>query len=147
MTEHDFKKFPELTNAQMDLHYWESPHKQIMEDFTAKVVKVTDGDTIRVEWTERDFNFPIRLLDIDAPEMNFDSGKRSQKWLEDLILGKEVDVIIEENQRVDKWGRLLGVVLFEGMNIGELSMGESMSVAFGRSQEHAFIENQEIAVS
>ena len=35
---HDFKAFPELTNSQMDLYYWDSPHKQITDDFDAVVV-------------------------------------------------------------------------------------------------------------
>jgi len=46
---HDFKKFPELTNNQMQIYYFESPHKQITEDFKARVVDVHDGDTIKVE--------------------------------------------------------------------------------------------------
>ena len=30
---HDFKKWPELRNSQMALYYFESPHRQITEDF------------------------------------------------------------------------------------------------------------------
>ncbi len=66
---HDFVRFPELRNSQLDFYYWESPHKQIFEDFIATVVKVTDGDTIRVETDFRDFDFPVRFLDIAAPEL------------------------------------------------------------------------------
>ena len=60
---HDFKLFPELTNRQMQEYYFQSPHKQITENFAAKVVKVTDGDTIRVEVDFRDFDFPIRIAE------------------------------------------------------------------------------------
>ena len=56
---HDFKRFPELTNGQMGLYYFDSPHKQIAENFFAKVVKVSDGDTIRVKADFRDFNFLV----------------------------------------------------------------------------------------
>ena len=49
---HDFKNFPELTNRQMQVYYFESPHKQVTEDFRGRVIKVTDGDTIRVEWED-----------------------------------------------------------------------------------------------
>ncbi len=81
MTPHDFKRFPELTNSQMQIYYFESPHKQITEPFMAKVVKVTDGDTIRVTWAERDFNFPIRMAEIAAPELDERGGLDSQKFL------------------------------------------------------------------
>ena len=43
---HDFKLFPELTNSQMQIYYWDSPHKQITKNFMAKVLRVKDGDTI-----------------------------------------------------------------------------------------------------
>jgi len=127
---HDFKLFPELTNNQMMMYYFESPHRQITEDFRAKVVKVTDGDTIRVEWTERDFDFPIRFLDIAAPELDEEGGEKSQSWLENLILNQEVDVLIDNNNRVEKWGRLLGTIIFMGMNINELSLLGNMSIPF-----------------
>jgi len=52
---HDFKRFPELTNNQMNLYYFDSPHQQIAEDFDAKVVNVHDGDTVRLEVSWRDF--------------------------------------------------------------------------------------------
>ena len=29
--------------------------------YSAKLVRVVDGDTIRVEWSERDFDFPVRI--------------------------------------------------------------------------------------
>ena len=118
---HDFKRFPELTNAQMQIYYFDSPHKQIMEDFTAKVVKVTDGDTIRVMWKERDFDFPIRMQDLAAPELNEKGGIASQKWLENLILGEEVEILLSR-QRVEKWGRLLADVFHRGMSVSEDSI-------------------------
>lgn len=134
---HDFKNFPELTNSQMEIYYFESPHKQITSDFDAKVVKVIDGDTIRVFWEERDFDFPVRLLDIDAPEIDTPRGVKSQKWLEDLILGKDILVQIDEKQRVDKWGRLLGKIISEGLPINELSMLLGFSIPFERREENA----------
>lgn len=123
---HDFKNFPELANSQMQFYYFDSPHKQILEDFRADVVKVIDGDTIRVKWQERDFDFPVRFVDNAAKELG-DDGESSQKWLESQILGEEVDILVDPNNRVEKWGRLLGRVLFRGMDIGELS------VMFGHS--------------
>lgn len=127
---HDFVNFPELTNAQMNLYYFESPHKQIMDDFFCKVVKVVDGDTIRVKWEERDFDFPIRLLDIEAPEMNEPRGKFVRSWLEKKIEGEEVEIIVDPSNRVEKWGRLLGKVFHSGMDIGQEMMDMGLVIAW-----------------
>ena len=125
---HDFVKFPELTNGQMNDFYHDSPHRQISEDFTASVVKVIDGDTINVQWSERDFVFPVRFSDIAAPESKEPGGLESQQWLESILLGKEVNIIINPKRRVGKWGRLVGQVHFEGVNVGSQSVQEGHSV-------------------
>jgi len=130
----DFDKFPELPTSAASLYYIESPHKQIFHDIRAKVVKVIDGDTIRVEWEKRDFDFPVRLLDIDAPELNA-GGKESQEWLEGWLIDEEIDILIDEKNRVGKFGRLLGTVLLDGLNMNELSIAMGMSVPFGRREE------------
>ena len=65
----DFDKFPELNNAQMVFYYFESPHKQILEDIEVEVIRVHDGDTITVRWDQRDFDFPVRFLETNAPEL------------------------------------------------------------------------------
>ncbi|MCK5021493.1 MAG: hypothetical protein KAS32_31060 [Candidatus Peribacteraceae bacterium] len=124
---HNFKLFPELTNRQMELYYFDSPHEQIVENFNAKVIKVTDGDTIRVTTNFRDFDFPIRLARIAAPELDEVGGIESQSWLEDLILNEEVNVKMTK-QRVEKWGRLLAEILFLGMNVGKMSMDMGHSI-------------------
>ena len=126
--DHDFKAFPELTNNQMQTDYFNSPHKQIFEDFSAEVVKVHDGDTITLRWSERDFDFPIRFANIAAPELKEDGGPESQEWLESMLLGKEIDIKINPDNRVEKWGRLLGNVVIGGIDIGEMSVMNNKSV-------------------
>ena len=128
---HDFKKFPELTNSQMQFYYLESPHKQITMDFDAKVIDVHDGDTIRVEWEERNFDFPIRILDIEAPELDETGGRESQSFMEDLLLNQDVRIEIEKNNRVGKWGRLLGRIRTLGLDVGQESMRNGHSIPFG----------------
>jgi|TARA_Y100000296_G_C5176382_1_gene260359 endonuclease YncB( thermonuclease family) len=137
---HDFVKFPELTNSQMDLYYFESPHRQIVEDFECEVVKVHDGDTITVRWRERDFDFPVRFLHIDAPELKDPGGKASQSWLEQQILNKTVTVKVNKNNRVGKWGRILGEVQHGGMVLNEMSLMRGFSKPFGQSHEGAIPE-------
>lgn len=132
---HDFKRFPELRNSQMDLYYFESPHKQITEDFFCTVVKVIDGDTIRVKWEERNFDFPVRFMDTNAPEMNEDRGEVSKSWLEEQILNEEVEIKINKKQRVGKWGRLLGTIMCGGLNINQASIRAGMATPFAQRNE------------
>ena len=126
---HDFKRFPELANSQMSFYYFESPHRQITQDFPAKVVKVIDGDTVKLRWIDRDFDFPMRFVDTDAWEMDTQRGRAGQKWLEKLLLNQDVDIQMSTN-RVDKWGRLLGTIIFMGMNINDLSKMEGHAVSW-----------------
>jgi len=120
----------------MEIYYFESPHKQIVEDFMATVVKVIDGDTIRVQWEERDFDFPIRLARIAAPELDEEGGVQSQSWLEKEILGEDV-LIKMTKQRVEKWGRLLAEIFFRGLNMGQVSMDRGYSLPWERKEQHA----------
>ena len=126
---HDFKKFPELTNNQMQFYYWDSPHKQITDGFIGKVVKVTDGDTIRVMTDFRNFDFPIRLRGINAPEMK-EGGAQSKNWLESQILNEEVYIGIDRTNRVGKFGRLIGDVILGGQSMSELSLMLGYSEVF-----------------
>ena len=135
---HDFKRFPELTNSQMGLYYFDSPHQPITEDFFCKVVKVTDGDTIRVKADFRDFTFPIRFSNILAAELDEKGGVESQSWLEKQILGEEVEIILHPT-RVEKWGRLLGEVRHKGFDIGELSIANDKSI--GLEEERGEIQD------
>jgi len=131
---HDFNRFPELTNSQMNVYYFESPHKQILEDFRATVVKVHDGDTITLRTDFRDFDFPLRFLNTNAPEMS-EGGQEAKSWLEDKILNEEVEILIDKRQRVGKWGRLLGQVFHRGMNVNEESIRAGKATSFDDREE------------
>lgn len=134
MLVHDFVKYPELSNSQMQVYQFSSPHKQITEDFMAEVVKVHDGDTITVNCDFRDFSFPVRLLDIDAREMS-EGGLEAREWLKERILGKEVSVLINPVMRVGKYGRLLGKVFCGGLDVGQEMLSLGLVKLFGSKSE------------
>lgn len=114
---HDFQTNPELRNNQLQELQFQSPHKQITEDFEATVVKVHDGDTVTLEVDFRDFQFPLRLFGINSPEMN-EGGEVARDWLRARILGEKVEIILS-SERVEKWGRLLGEIFHGGQDVGE----------------------------
>lgn len=134
MFEHDWIKYPELSNNELNNFGVLSPHPQITEDFTATVKKVHDGDTISLATSFRDFVFPLRFLDIDSPELNA-GGQESRDWLKNKILNEEVQIQIDPNNRVGKYGRLLGRVFYRGLDLGQEELYLGLALRFGTKEE------------
>jgi len=132
--EHNYNDFPELTNRQLNEFGFSSPHVQITSDFFAKVVKVIDGDTLSIRTSSRDFDFPLRLLDVDAPEMNAGGGE-ARDWAKERLEGEEVKVLINPKNRVGKYGRLLGKIFHRGMDLGQEMIYLGLVKPFGSINE------------
>jgi len=143
--EHDYKKFPELSNTQIQEFGFTSPHIQITEDFEAEVIKVHDGDTITLRVNFRDFDFPLRLLEIDAPEMNA-GGEIARDWLRSRIGDSSVMIMIEQENRVGKFGRLLGKVMHGGMDVGNEMLNLGLVKPFGEETGEILNINEELSI-
>jgi len=75
------------------------------------ISKVIDGDTIELSNGE-----VVRLLGINAPEINELFGKDAKEFLSQLVEGK--DAYLETDlRRRDSYGRILAFVFIEGKNI------------------------------
>ena len=134
MFDHNYTAYPELTNAEINDFGFSSPHKQITEDFRATVIKVHDGDTITLRTSFRNFDFPLRFLDIDSKELN-EGGEEAREWLKNKIEGQSVSILINSENRVGKYGRLLGKVLFNGLDMGETEIHLGLALPFGNKAE------------
>lgn len=91
-----------------------------------KVKDVFDGETFNIEAGDGKFYW-VRMLGIDAPELNQDFGAESRKRLSNLILGKNVTVIIRKR---DLSGRFLGTVYSGGEDINLLQLESGMASYF-----------------
>lgn len=69
-----------------------------------KVTKVTDGDTIQIN-----FKQTIRLSGINSPEKDDCHYEKSKDYLKDLILGKEI-YLEKDYTNKGRYGRLLRYV-------------------------------------
>jgi len=74
-----------------------------------KVVKVVDGDTIKIEYEGGEES--VRLIGIDTPEVS-DSvecfGEEASEKMKELVDGKSVNIMFDSSQGYkDKYGRLL----------------------------------------
>ena len=87
--------------------------KELLETFTAKVVGVSDGDTITV-LNEAKEQIKIRLDSIDAPESKQGFGQRSKQALSKAIFGKVVTV-----QKVgeDRYKLTLAFIQIDGKDV------------------------------
>jgi len=92
----------------------------VRADFTAKVQRVVDGDTVYVE-DEAGKKFKVRLTGIDAPEQNQPYGLASTYHLRELLLNKFVLLESEPKKgkpySVDRYKRVLAKIILDGRDI------------------------------
>ena len=78
-------------------------------------IRVVDGDTIRAEAKGKEIK--IRLVEIDAPEMNQPFGAQSKNFLNRLLNKKDITLI---SQGEDRYGRTLGKIYANGESANTL---------------------------
>ena len=86
---------------------------QVVERFSGRVVRVSDGDTCDVE-VEPGKTIRVRIYGIDAPELSQDFGKESRKYLDRRIFRETVTV---EKFYDDQYGRCVGRILLNGQDL------------------------------
>lgn len=76
--------------------------------FTAKVIRIMDGDTMEVSYQNQPVK--IRLAHIDCPEKRGSQpfGNNAKKALSDLCFGQMVNL---QGQKYDRYKRLIAVVI------------------------------------
>jgi micrococcal nuclease len=93
-------------------------------DYPAKVVGVTDGDTLTV-LTARNTQVRIRLAGIDAPEAGQDFGTRAKQAASSLAFGKAVTI---SERDTDRYGRTVAeVILPDGRSLNREMVGQGMA--------------------
>lgn len=83
------------------------------QPFTAKVIAITDGDTIRVLTISKTM-IKVRLGEIDAPESGQAYGSAAKRELSRLIYGKTVVVM---PSGVDRYGRMIARLRVGGVDV------------------------------
>ena len=89
----------------------------------AKVVKVSDGDTVTVVFAKDGVRKRIRLATIDAPEFKQRFGIQSRESLRGLVYKKNVRVLpiakdkYGRSRAKDKYGRVVAEIFVDDVNI------------------------------
>jgi len=76
------------------------------------VVEVTDGDTLKLSSGKT-----FRLYGVNAPEAKEPFFEEAKAFSQNLVLNKEVSFEQEEKYKEDKFGRMLGYVFINGVNL------------------------------
>jgi len=104
----------------------------------SRIIKVIDGDTFRVDINELPDiigkNIRIRILGIDAPEIN---GKcafekelaiKARDFVQMLL--DNADSVVLKNLDRGNFFRLLAEVIVDGKNLGELLVAKDLAVRY-----------------
>lgn len=104
-----------------------SPSKRIK----AEVVKVTDGDTIKVSVNGKEEN--VRFLLVDTPETHHPKlgeqpfGKEASAFTTELLTGKTVELEQDVSPGPDKYGRMLYYIYVDGKSVQEMLLEKGLA--------------------
>ncbi len=105
-----------------------------MYEYTAKVGRVLDGDTVEAvvdlgfDVSHRVF---VRLFGLNAPETKGatkQAGLVSKARLEALVLNKTVLLRSRVYNDTDKYGRCLGTIVVDGVDVNATLLKEGLAV-------------------
>lgn len=126
-SEISYKKIAILTGALFIVFFivfllfpgTENKSKTVKSDsyLTAKIIKITDGDTIWIEYDE--IKKKVRLIGINCPEVDYYStdvsnmGKLSTEFTESLLVAGQTVYLQKDTSDTDDYGRLLRYIWLE----------------------------------
>jgi micrococcal nuclease len=91
-------------------------------EMSGPVMHVADGDTLDVN------GITIRLALVDTPEIGENGYESAKNFVKDLCLGNDAEVDIDDGQRGgDRYGREIGVVYCNGVNVNSALMEKQYS--------------------
>lgn len=102
--------------------------------FTAVVDEVVDGDTV-VAGGRR-----VRFAAMDAAEIGTEQGMRAKKFLEDIILGKEIEFKVDPNMSYDHFGRVLAVPYLDGRDLNIELLKACMVKPVSKFGRHRYVD-------
>ena len=94
--------------------------------FGEKVLRIIDGDTFEIGKGEK-----VRMIGINTPEESDIYGFEATNYLSDLILGKEINLIPDqESKDRDRYGRLLRYTFIDSIDINKKMIEDGFAFAY-----------------
>jgi len=91
-------------------------------EISGPITYIVDGDTLDVN------NIRIRLALVNTPEVGQNGFYSAKYFVENLCLGKNGQVDIDNGQRQGSFGREIGVVYCDKVNLNEALMSNNLAV-------------------
>ncbi len=118
------------------------------EEEKATVIRVIDGDTIRVDIGKEQKGMTIRLIGVDTPESVHPNkpvecfGKEASDYLKKLVAGKNVRLVRDPSQGdLDKYGRMLRYAYLEdGTFVNEQIIAEGYGHEYTYDEPYQYQE-------
>jgi endonuclease YncB( thermonuclease family) len=113
------------------------------QNFAARVVTVSDGDTVWVTPLKSQRRQKLRLQGMDAPERCQPGGEASTRALRELLLNQTVEVEVSGK---DDYQRGLARIRFQGKDVGAfmVSQGHAWSYRF-KSDPGPYVREEDAA--
>ncbi len=103
---------------------------------TGKVVKVIDGNTIEVEFPDKETETYI-LKYVDAPELSQAYGQDAKEFLEKMVLKKKITILSASK---DRWGNRLALIeLKNGIKLNDEVLKNGLGWYKDRDQNETLI--------
>ena len=119
----------------------------VRADFTAKVLRVVDGDTVHVV-NKAGKKFKVRLTGIDAPEKNQPYGLASTFKLTEMLINKWVLLKSKPNDgnlySIDRYNRVLAKVILDERDINLAQVSSGYAWHFKRYQKQQSLIDREL---
>lgn len=96
-----------------------------------ELVKIIDGDTIKIKYEGKEQN--VRYLLIDTPETNHPRlgkqpfGDEAKERNHELITSGKLEIELDIGEQIDKYGRLLAYIYVDGVSVQEKLLEEGLA--------------------
>lgn len=123
---------------------YETETQQEEEDIELEgtVNYIVDGDTLDIN------DIRIRLSLVDTPERGQEGFKQAKEFVEKLCLNKKGQVDIDDGQRRgDRYGRDIGVVFCDGVNINKALVDNNLARIYTEYCDISEFKNEKWAIS
>jgi len=112
---------------------------QIPDEFAAKVIGISDGDSITVLVGKSEIK--VRVDGIDCPEKKQAFGNRARVFTSNFCFGK---MVIIKKKKNDRYGRLVARVICDGKDLSEELLKAGMAWHFKKYDKSPVLSRLEL---
>lgn len=116
------------------------PPAVLAEVLVARVVGISDGDTIAV-LDSTNTQYKVRLSGIDAPEKAQAFGNKSKQSLSDMVYDREVTVFWDKE---DRYKRLVGKVMINSVDVNLQQLNKGLAWHYKKYQSEQPVSDRRV---